>query len=219
MRIQEEIGREGIQAALYVRVSTSKQEAENQVLQLRPYCEKNDWDVHAEYVDIISGKETSRPEYDRMFRDAHKLLFDVVVFWDFSRFSRAGTYHTLLKLRELENLGIGWQSYQEPYLSSIGQWKDVVISVLSTVAQAERDKISERTKAGLERARKKGKKLGKRPKKINFAQVWDEYEKQGSINKASKVLPIGYGTTYRIIIHNIHTQSEWESFIREGGCR
>ena len=200
-------------AALYVRVSTTRQDATNQLLQLRPYCEKNGWAVHGEYIDIISGKETSRPEYDRMFRDAHKLLFDIVLFWDFSRFSRAGTYHTLLKLKELENLGIAWQSYQEPYLSSIGQWKDVVISVLSTVAQAEREKISERTKAGLERARRKGKRLGKRPKRIDFKQVWLEYEKEGSINRAAKVLPIGYGTTFRIIKNNIHSQQEWESFI------
>ena len=208
-----------MKVAPYARVSTSKQDAENQLVQLRDYCEKNGWEIHDEYVDIISGKETSRPAYDRMFQDAHKKLFDIVLFWDFSRFSRAGPYHTLMKLKELENLGIEWQSYQEPYMSSIGQWKDVVISVLSTVAQAEREKISERTKAGLQRARQKGKRLGKRPKRINFGQVWQEYEKQGSINKASKVLPIGYGTTYRIITNNIHSQSQWEELIHRGGCR
>ena len=208
-----------MKVALYVRVSTSKQDAENQLLQLRPYCEKNGWEIHGEYTDVISGKEKSRPEYDRMFVEAHKKLFDIVLFWDFSRFSRAGTYHTLLKLRELENLGIGWQSYQESYLSSIGQWKDVVISVLSTVAQAEREKISERTKAGLQRAKRKGKRLGKRPKKINFKQVWEEYEKQGTINKTAKIVPHGYGTVWRVITHNIHNQSDWEALIRRGGCR
>jgi len=215
--IDNEISRKKV--ALYMRVSTNKQDVNNQLIQLRPYCSKNDWEIHDEYIEVISGKQKSRPEYDRMFVDAHKKSFDIVLFWDFSRFSRAGTYHTLMKLKELENLGIGWQSYQEPYLSSIGQWKDVVISVLSTVAQAEREKISERTKAGLQRAKRKGKRLGKRPKKINFNQVWVEYRKQGSINKASKVLPIGYGTTYRIITNNIHSQSEWEELIRKGGCR
>ncbi len=100
-----------VKNALYVRVSTYRQDAENQLLQLRPYCDKNGWEIHDEYIDIISGKEKSRPEYDRMFADAHKRLFDIVLFWDFSRFSRAGTYHTLMKLKELENLGIGWQSY------------------------------------------------------------------------------------------------------------
>ena len=208
-----------MKAVLYVRVSTYRQDAENQLLQLRPYCDKNGWEIHAEYVDIISGKEKSRPEYDRMFRDAHKKLFDIVLFWDFSRFSRAGTYHTLMKLKELENLGIGWQSYQEPYLSSLGQWKNVVISVLSTVAQAEREKISERTKAGLERARRRGKRLGKQPKKIDFDKVWAEFKKEGNVNRASKILPYGYGTVYRIIKNGIHNQKEWARFVRGGGCR
>ena len=214
MAIEEESRKKKV--AIYARVSTGKQEAESQLQQLRPFCEKNEWDIYEEYVDVISGKEKNRPAYDSMFQDAHKRVFDLVVFWDFSRFSRAGTYHTLMKLRELENLGIGWQSYQEPYLSSIGQWKDVVISVLSTVAQAEREKISERTKAGLQRARRKGKRLGKPPKKINFKKVWKEYEIQGTINRTAKVLPLGYGTVHRIISNNIHDQSDWEKLIEKG---
>lgn len=135
--------------AIYVRVSTDKQEVNNQLLQLREYCKKKNYEVFKEYIDIISGKETSRPNYDRMFLDAHKLLFDLVLFWDMSRFSRAGTLFTLQKLKELENLKIDWESYQEPYFKSMGEFKDVVLSVISTVAKMERIKISERTKAGL----------------------------------------------------------------------
>lgn len=149
--------------AVYCRVSTTKQEADNQLVQLKEYCAKVGYNVVGVYVDVISGKETKRPEYDLMFFDAHKRKFEVVVFWDFSRFSRAGTLFTLQKLKELENLGVHWESYQEPYLKSMGQFKDVVLSVLATVAKAEREKISQRTKAGLERAKRSGKKLG-RPK-------------------------------------------------------
>ena len=139
-----------VNVAIYVRVSTGKQEVDNQLLQLREYCKKSEgYEIFNEYVDIISGKETSRPSYDRMFKDAHKRLFDLVLFWDLSRFSRAGTLHTLQKLKELENLNIEWESYQEPYFKSIGQFKDVILSVISTVAKIEREKISERTKAGL----------------------------------------------------------------------
>jgi len=150
-------------AVLYVRVSTGKQEAENQLIQLRNYCRSMGYKVEHEFVDVISGKETSRPEYDKMFRGAHKRLFDVLIFWDISRFSRAGTLHTLQKLKELENLGIRWHSYNDPYFSSLGEFKDVVISIMSTLAKIERQKISERTKAGLQRAKSKGKTPG-RPK-------------------------------------------------------
>ena len=107
--------------------------------------------IFKEYVDVIPGKETSRPSFDLMFKEAHKRLFDLVLFWDLSRFSRAGTLFTLQKLKELENLGIDWESYQEPYFKSVGQFKDVVLSIISTVAKIEREKISERTKAGLQR--------------------------------------------------------------------
>ena len=146
--------------AIYARVSTTMQEVENQLTQLRDYCFKNDYEVFEEYKDIISGKENSRPMFDLMFRHAHQKLFDIVIFWDLSRFSRSGTLYTLQKLKELENLGIDWVSYQEPYFNTLGSFKDVVLSIMSTLAKIEREKISERTKAGL----KKAKNVGKRGK-------------------------------------------------------
>ena len=152
-----------MKVAIYCRVSTTKQEADNQLIQLREYCKKSNYEIFKEYIDIISGKENSRPTYDQMFKDAHKKLFDLVLFWDLSRFSRAGTLFTLQKLKELENLGIDWESYQEPYFKSVGQFKDVVLSIISTVAKIEREKISERTKAGLQRSKKKHL-IGKRGK-------------------------------------------------------
>lgn len=149
-----------MKVAIYCRVSTDKQEVDNQLIALREYCIKSNYTVYKEYVDIISGKEPSRLAYDQMFEEAHKKLFDMVLFWDLSRFSRAGTLHTLQKLHELELLGIGYKSYQEIYLDSVGPFKDVVISIFATVAKIEREKISERTKAGL-----KGKtNVGKRGK-------------------------------------------------------
>ncbi|MCX6710183.1 MAG: recombinase family protein [Candidatus Woesearchaeota archaeon] len=157
-----------MRAAIYVRVSTSKQDADNQLLQLRPYCERSGYEVVCEHSDVMSGKETSRPAYDRLFQEAHQHLFDVVVFWALDRFSRAGTLYTLQKLKELENLGIEWDSYQEPYLRSAGQFKDVVLAVIATVARMERERLSERTKAGInkpgvrERVGKRGK--DKRPR-------------------------------------------------------
>jgi len=153
-----------MKVAIYVRVSTEKQEADNQLLQLREYCNNKKYIIHKEYVDVISGAVLSRPAYDEMYKDAHKLLFNIVLFWDLSRFSRAGTLFTLQKLKELENLDIDWESYQEPYFKSVGQFKDVVLAVISTVAKIERLKISERTKAGLARAKLAGKPVGKRGK-------------------------------------------------------
>lgn len=138
-----------MKTVLYIRVSTDKQELKNQEAQLREYCNRKGYEIIHVYAEVISGKEKSRPAFDLMFIHARKKLFDLVLFWDLSRFSRAGTLYTLQKLRELENLGIEWESFQEPYFSSIGDFKDVVISIMSTLAKIEREKISQRTKAGL----------------------------------------------------------------------
>lgn len=146
--------------AIYVRVSTNKQEADNQLFALREYCKKANYHIYDEFVDVISGKETSRPQYDLLFMHAHKRYFQAVLFWDLSRFSRSGTLYTLQKLKELENLGIEWISFQEPYFNTAGQFKDVLLSIMATLAKIERERISERTKAGL----KKAKNVGKRGK-------------------------------------------------------
>lgn len=156
------------QVAIYTRVSTDKQELANQINDLKAYAAKSNWSVYKVYSDIVTGKEIreeKRPGFTRLFIDAHKRAFDIVLFWDLSRFSRAGTLYTLQKLQELKNIEVDWISYSEPYISSLGQFSDIVISIMSTLAKLEREKISDRTKAGLRTARLKGKIIG-RPAKL-----------------------------------------------------
>ena len=153
-----------IDAALYVRVSTSKQDADNQLLALRPYCDKAGYTIQKEYLDILSGCEDSRPGFDQMFKDAHKRKFDIIVFWSIDRFSRSGLAFTIQKLQELKNLGIGWDSFQEQYFRTVGPFGDALVGIMATLAKIERDRLSERTKAGLRRAVAQGKTLG-RPRK------------------------------------------------------
>ncbi len=205
---------QGKKVALYVRVSTDKQELENQERQLIPFCEKSGWVVYDIYRDVMSGKEEKRPGFDRLFQDARKKLFDIILFWDLSRFIRSGTLFTLVRLKELENLRIRWKSYQEPYLDSGGDFSDIVISVIATVAKMERDKISERTKAGLERAKARGVQLGRRCiiTDNQIKKIWDEYEHEGTISRAAKVAPFSKGTVFSIIKNDIHSRNEYLEF-------
>jgi DNA invertase Pin-like site-specific DNA recombinase len=159
----EFIDKHTTKVAIYCRISTDKQELENQLAQLRDYAKKSNWNIYQEYTEIISGKENKRTQFDALFRDAHKKLFDGVLFWSLDRFSRSGTLFTLQKLKELDNLGIFWHSYQDPYISTAGEWKDVIISIMSTLAKIERERISVRTKAGLQRVKSQGKQLGRKP--------------------------------------------------------
>lgn len=184
-------------AAVYVRVSTEKQDVENQLRDLIPFCEKKGYAVYNQYIDVVSGTKDRRPAFTKLFRDAHQLKFDLVLFWSLDRFSRAGTLYTLTKLKELENLGIGWESYSEPYFSSAGQFKDVVLSIMATLAKMERDKISERTKAGLARARAQGKRPG-RPKgsrdkkKRRTKGYYDNRNYSGDKQRGSDEPPVNY---------------------------
>jgi len=151
---------------IYARCSTRDQETENQLAQLRDYAKKQDWRVVDEIFDVASGGKSSkeREGLDKVFQLAHRKEFDVLLFWALDRFSREGSRKTIAYLTILDDYGVAWHSFTEQYLSSLGIFKDCIISLLSTLAKQEKIRISERTKAGLERTRRvNGTRLG-RPK-------------------------------------------------------
>lgn len=152
--------------AIYARVSTDKQDTENQLVQLREFAAKQDWQVVSEYTDYESGSKSDRVQFQAMFADASRRKFDLVLFWALDRLSREGVYQTLQHLNRLESYGIGFRSFTEPYFDSCGVFKDAVIAIMATLAKQERVKRAERTRAGLARVRAAGKRLG-RPVTLN----------------------------------------------------
>lgn len=163
----------GIQVALYGRVSKDdgKMEVENQLHELREFCNRSGWTVSHEYIDKMTGSKSDRPQFTKLFEDASKRKFDLVLFWALDRFSREGTLATLQHLERLSACGVNWRSYQEAYLDSCGPFKDVVISLMATLAKQERSRISERTRAGLKRARREGKVLGRPRVHVDLRKV------------------------------------------------
>ena len=159
-----------VRVALYARVSTvdKGQDADNQLRELRRFVRSKraeGWAKASEYVDHASGKNGDRPQFRRLLQDAAERNFDLVLFWSLDRFSREGVLETLQHLQRLTANGVEWWSLKEEYLRSIGVFRDAVLSILATVAKQERIRISERVKAGLDRARANGKKLG-RPRRV-----------------------------------------------------
>jgi len=155
-----------MKVAIYARVSTTKQDNENQLGQLREFAGKQGWEIFDQYVDQESGSTAEREEFQRMFADASKRKFDVLLFWALDRLSREGVLETLQHLNRLESYGVCYRSFTEPYFDSCGAFKDVILAVMATLAKQERIKRSERTKAGLARVKASGKALG-RPNKLN----------------------------------------------------
>jgi DNA invertase Pin-like site-specific DNA recombinase len=97
-----------------------------------------------------------------MMLEASQRKFDLLLFWKLDRLSREGTRKTLAYLTQLESWGVAWRSFMEPFFDSCGMMKDVVLAIMATLAEQERISISERTRAGLVRARRAGKQLGRR---------------------------------------------------------
>ena len=87
------------------------------------------------------------------------------MFWSLDRFSREGARETLNHLERLTSYGVGYRSFTEQYLDSCGIFKDAVPAILAVIAKQERIRLSERTVAGLARAKKDGR-IGGRPRVI-----------------------------------------------------
>jgi DNA invertase Pin-like site-specific DNA recombinase len=153
--------------ALYARVSTKDkgQDVRNQQNQLRTFAARQEWEIVAEYVDQVSGKTGDRLQFKAMMKAASMRQFDLVLFWSLDRLSREGVLETLTYLQTLTSYGVGWKSFTEQYLDSCGVFRDAVLSILATIAKQERIRLSERTMAGLEKARKEGR-VGGRPRVI-----------------------------------------------------
>jgi DNA invertase Pin-like site-specific DNA recombinase len=133
-----------------------------QTRELREYCDRREWSVAGEYVDLgMSGTKEKRPELDRLMADAHRRRFDAVIVWKFDRFARSVS-HLLRALETFKAQGIEFVSFSEQMDTSTPAGK-MVFTVLGAVAELERSLIVERVKAGLRNAKTKGKQLG-RPK-------------------------------------------------------
>jgi len=146
--------------AIYCRVSTLDQSTDSQLLDLRRYTKERGWQIFQEYCDNgISGTKDSRPALNQLMDEARKRRFDVVLVWRFDRFARS-TKHLILALEEFRNLGIDFISYQEN-IDTSSPLGSAIFTIISAVAQLERDIIAERVKAGLRRAQENGKHIGR----------------------------------------------------------
>jgi DNA invertase Pin-like site-specific DNA recombinase len=162
---QHQLGDKAMKTALYARVSTKdgRQDTDNQLRQLRAFAETQGWTITAEYIDKASGKRGERDQFQKLFAAASRREFDILLFWSLDRLSREGTVETLNHLQRLTGYGVNYRSFTEQYLDSTGIFKEAVIGILAAVAKQERVRLSERTIAGLQRAKAQGR-IGGRPR-------------------------------------------------------
>lgn len=148
-----------MKAAMHARVSTAEQTVENQRLELNRYCEARGWTA-TEYLDEgVSGAKESRPALDRLLKDARRRRFDVVLCWSLDRLGRS-LKHLVGLLDDLHSLGVGVVTLKEglDWTTPSGRLQ---AQLLAIIAEFERERIRERVKLGMARAKAQGKPVGR----------------------------------------------------------
>jgi DNA invertase Pin-like site-specific DNA recombinase len=149
---------------IYARVSYSTQETSNQIRQLVSWSESRDWGTPPVYEETESAwKAGHQRVLAGLLEDARKHKFDTLIVWALDRLSREGSLAILSLIHRLKTFGVKVISYQETWTEAPGELAEVLYAIAGWVAKMESQRRSERTKAGLERVRATGKRLG-RPK-------------------------------------------------------
>src|SRR5580692_7083658 len=185
--------------AIYSRISTDKQDNENQFNQLRGFATSQGWHIKREYVDVATGKNSDREQFKGLYKAASRREFELVLFWSLDRFSREGVLETLTYLQNLTHYGVGYRSFTEQYLDSCGMFRDAVISILAVIAKQERVRLSERTLSGLARARAQGR-VGGRPRiQCDHRKLMKLHAAGHSLGDIARELKLTKTTVYRMM--------------------
>jgi DNA invertase Pin-like site-specific DNA recombinase len=173
-----------MRAAIYARVSTAddRQDTENQMTELRRFGSVQGWEIAAEYIDHDSGSRADRTEFRRMFADAAQRRFDLVIVWALDRLTREGVAETFEYIKRLTSHGVQFVSFTEEHFRTTGPAGELMIAVAAWIAKQERNRISERVRAGLSRAKAQGTRSGNtvgRPKAIFDREKVADLRNQG----------------------------------------
>jgi DNA invertase Pin-like site-specific DNA recombinase len=185
-------------AAIYARVSTEKQDSSLQVSTLKDYAARWGLEVGEVYSDDgVSGAKDRRPELDRLMADARRRKVDAVLVFKFDRFARSTT-HLLRALEEFRALGIDFISYSEGIDTTTPVGK-MVFTMVAAIAEFERELIRERVKAGIERARRQGKQLGRRRLQVSVEEAAAMKAGGKSLRQIAGVLGCGKSTVATVL--------------------
>ncbi|HWQ53738.1 MAG TPA: recombinase family protein [Bryobacteraceae bacterium] len=189
--------------ALYARISTvdKNQNPENQLLQLRGFCERQGWHIAGEYVDQKTGRTSDREAFQRLFQHAYEKRFDLVLFWALDRFSREGATDTLQHLRKLSSYGVQWKSFTEQYIDSAGMFGEVIISLLAVLAKQESVRRSERASAAYARLKAQGRTdhLGRKRLVVDRDRIRAMAAGGMSVRAIAAKLKISHTSVHRIV--------------------
>ena len=154
-----------IRAAILARVSTAKQETDRQITELQAVAKAKGWEVVAVIAETISGASKQRPDIERVLELAKAGEISKVMVHEVSRIARRGGIARSF-LDELDDFGVSLYWHSQSIETRLENGKrnpaaGIMFALLSEIAASERETLVERTKSGLDEARRKGKVLGR----------------------------------------------------------
>ncbi len=195
--------RKAKRVAFYLRVSTGGQTVENQRRELAAAAEQRGWDVVEIYSDNgFSGAKCrdKRPAFDRLCKDAVAGKFDIVAAWSVDRLGRS-VLHLAQFVEDMRAAGVGLFLLKQG-LDSETPTGRAMLGMCSVFAELEREIIRERIHAGLNRARAKGKTLGRKTVDAKIEErirkLYDGGKGLGK-NKIARELGCGVSTVQRVL--------------------
>jgi len=150
---------ESKRVAIYTRVSTAKQNTEAQTRELRDWAKRAGHEVVDEFSETVSGAKLNRTQFNKLMKAAQNREFDIVAVWDVDRFGRT-LVQIVNAVAELAELNINFWIAKSHTDTSTREGK-MLLAIYASFAELERDLNRERTRAGIETARRRGKKLGR----------------------------------------------------------
>jgi putative DNA-invertase from lambdoid prophage Rac len=185
-------------ACLFMRVSTQDQTCENQRTGLVQLARTRGFEIVDVFEEKVSSVAKNRREFDRMMLAAHAGKFDLLLVVALDRLQRSmvATIQTVLKL---DAVGVRVISVREPWLDLEGPVRSLLIGVFGWIAEQERLQIVARTKAGLERARREGRQIGRPRARADLNEARALLAKGLSMPKVARRLNLGTSTLYRLL--------------------
>jgi DNA invertase Pin-like site-specific DNA recombinase len=174
------------------------QNPELQLAETREYAARRGWIIAGEYVDLgVSGSKESRPELNRMMRDAHCRAFDAVVCWKLDRLGRS-LKHLVTTIEDLAAYGVSFVSLRDNLDLSTPSGR-LMMHIIGAMAEFERELIRERVSAGIQAARKRGARIGRPRTYVSPEKVRAMREEGMPWRTIAKRLNIGTGTACRAL--------------------
>lgn len=183
--------------AIYARVSTAEQSTDNQLPDLEALASRRGFDIVRVFSENVSAVKT-RPEFDAMIAAAHRGKFEALLVWSLDRLHRSmvGALQTVL---DLDRRGVQVVSYKEPWLDTGGPVRSLLIGIFGWVAEQERLRIGDRTKAGLERARRRGVRLGRPRVDLDMDRLLALRAGGMSMSRAASELGVSVGKVHEVL--------------------